>query len=929
VDRFVLAALEARGLRPAAPADRRLLLRRATFDLTGLPPTPEEAEAFARDPRPDAFARVVERLLASPAYGERWGRHWLDVARYADYRDARGLGGDADIGEAWRYRDWVAAAFNRDLPYDRFVVQQVAGDCLPAPEPGGVNADGLVATGLLTLGEWGTGDADKEKMLTDIVDDQVNVVSRAFLGLTVGCARCHDHKFDPISQRDYYALAGIFFSTHIVPDPGPKTNGSPMLRTPLLLAAEVARRREYPGRLRALEERLRLAAEKHYAAHARAQLPQTARYLLAAHDYRLTQGHSHQPVAAFAAARGLHAGALRRWLDYLGAGEYRPLTTPLRDVGGVAGLHGWRGPADCPNVLVNTTSGEVAVSTLKVPPRAVTLHPGPASGVVAAWQSPVAGVVRVGGRVADADPNGGDGIAWRIDLHPAGGGRQSLASGDIPNGGAQPFDKGSTADRLRAVAVRPGDRVELVVLPKANYICDTTHVELRVAAADGAREWDLARDLVADPLQGNPHGDAFGNPGVWHFFDTADARPAGTDPALAEWERASASAADRAALEQAAGAFAKAFTRADAGSPFWPGGPGEEAALPAEARAELTRLRQELDALRRSAPPPAPVALAAQEGGVPNSMYAGFHDARVHVRGSYTRLGEVVPRGFPEVLTGAAQPPISSGSGRMELARWVASPENPLTARVLVNRIWQYHFGEGLVRTPGNFGKLGEPPTHPELLDWLAGEFVRSGWSVKQMHRLLMLSATYQQGGAAEPEALRRDPDNRWFGRFAPRRLEAEEVRDGLLAAAGRLDRTPGGPAVADVASPRRTLYLRTVRSDRSGYRMLFDAPDPENSVDKRTVSTVAPQALFLLNSPFVLEQAKGLARRLLAERAGDERERVRRAYLLVYGRPATDEEVAVGLQFLTRWSAGAVPPAAWEAYAHLLLCGNEFVFVD
>jgi hypothetical protein len=568
IDRFILASLEAKGLRPAKPADKRMLLRRATFDLTGLPPTPEEMEAFLRDDKPDAVARVLDRLLAAPAYGERWGRHWLDLARYTDSFDARlAPGNEMDINDSWRYRDWLVQAFNRDLPYDKFLTDQIAGDLLPSS--GGINRDGIIATGFLALGNWGGGDADKEKLLTDIADDQVDVVSRTFLGLTMACARCHDHKFDPISTADYYALAGIFFSTHILANVGPKTNGPPMLRIPLVPAAEV-------------------------------------------------------------------------------------------------------------------------------------------------------------------------------------------------------------------------------------------------------------------------------------------------------------------------------------------------------------------EALKK-AKKPIPYANGAQEGGVPGSPHAGTHDVHIHVRGRYDRLGPVVPRRFPEILAGREQKPIAGGSGRLELARWLTRPDHPLTARVMVNRIWQHHFGEGIVRTPSNFGKLGRPPTHPELLDWLALEFVRSGWSIKQMHRLILLSAAYQQSSEAMVETWKNDPDNLLFGRMNRRRLEAEALRDSILAVSGRLDRTMGGPAVRDFAVPRRTLYLMTIRSDRSGFGPLFDAADPTAPVDKRTVSTVAPQALFLLNNPFVLAQTQALAKRFL-DMGKDDEARINRAYHLLYGRPPTTEESTVGRVFLRRAGGGE---QAWQEYAEILLCANEFVYVD
>jgi hypothetical protein len=921
LDHFILAGLEARGLRPAGPADRRTLIRRATFDLTGLPPTPAEVEAFVNDPAPGAFARVVDRLLASPAYGERYGRHWLDLVRYTDSFDARGLGGEMDCADAWRYRDWVVAALNRDLPYDRFVADQVAGDLLPWP--GGLSRDGIIATGMLALGNWGGGDADKDKLLTDIADDQLDVVTRTFLGLTVACARCHDHKFDPISQADYYGLAGIFFSTHILANVGPKTNGPPMLRIPLASPAELARRKQHGALLATKQRELKQATARAYEDFARAQLAHTAAYVLAAWDHRQAPAGSLEP---FAARRGLHAYALRQWADFLGLGDYQLMTQPLRDVRGNAGVHGWRGKPDCPSALVNTTGREVSILTFKLPPRSVAVHPGPDNGVAVAWSSPVSGRVRVRGRLLDADPVAGDGVAWVIDLNQSGARRQ-LASGGLPNGGAQRFDQGAGAERLQAIDVKAGDRLELLVLPKANHICDTTVVELVIELADGSRRWDLAGDVVADPLRGNPHG-------PWSFLDMAQSRrasqPAVAGATLAGWDKAVAAVragkGDRRALETAARELQATFKLADARSPFWINRRADERHLPAPVRAALAKLEAEVEALRKAPLPPLEHANGAQEGGVPGSPHAGTHDVRIHARGRYDRLGPLVPRRFPEVLAGTKQAPITRGSGRLELARWLTRPDHPLTARVMVNRVWQWHFGEGLVRTPSNFGKLGERPSHPELLDHLAAEFVRSGWSLKRLHREVMLSATYRQSSEPGPRALAADPDNRLLGRMNRRRLEAEAVRDSLLAAAGRLDRTMRGPATRSFAAPRRTLYLMTIRSDRSGFGPLFDSADSTAPVDQRTVSTVAPQALFLLNNPFALGQARALARRVTA--SGDDRARIRQAYALLYGRPPLEEEVAVGLDLLAA-GRGRTSERAWEEYCQVLLCANEFVYVD
>lgn len=636
IDRFVLARLESRGLRPAPPADPRTLIRRATYDLTGLPPSPDEVDAFVSDHSAYAYEALIDRLLASPRYGERWGRHWLDLVRYTDSFDARSTAdSDTDIHDSWRYRDWVIDALNRDLPYDRFVRRQIAGDVITEGESEESRIEGTIASGLLAIGNWGGGDADKEKLLTDIADDQVDVVSRAFLGLTVACARCHDHKFDPISTRDYYALAGIFFSTHILPNVGPKTNGPPMLRIPLLTTAEKARRARDLARLNDLEARL---------------------------------------------------DGLRAWISH-----------------------------------------DVAQSLLA----ATALH-------VAAFSGP------------------------------------------------------------------------------------------------------------------SPHS-------AWH---------------------------------------------------------------------EIAQVAADRETLKKNPPPPIPYANGAQEGGVPGSPQEGVHDVRVHIRGSYSRLADLVPRRFPVILAGESQPKIVSGSGRRELAEWITRPDHPLTARVIVNRVWQHHFGSAIVRTPSNFGKLGEPPTHPELLDYLARRLVDASWSLKALHRAIMLSASYRQSSEGDQETFRADPDNRLFGRMSRRRLDAESIRDTLLLNSGRLDLTSGGPPTRDPGSPRRSLYLMTIRSDRSSFGPLFDAADPTAVVDTRTVSTVAPQALYLLNNAFVLNQSAALARRLEAEAPGDDTFRIGRAYALLFGRPPTDDERRIGVESLSAFRKGA-NVSAWTAYCHVLLCTNEWIYID
>jgi len=616
IDAFIDEKLETAGVVKAPKADRRSLLRRATYDITGLPPTPEEVAAFLGDNSPDAFERVVDRLLASPTYGQRWARHWLDVARYADYHDPdpKARTASCEPLEAWRYRDWVVDSLNADLPFDQFIVHQIAGDLLP-PGPGeAFYPAGIIATAFLANGAWDRGDADKEKMVSDMVDDQIDTVGKAFMGLTLGCARCHDHKFDPISNEDYYALAGIFYSTHFMETLGIK-------------------------------------------------------------------------------------------------------------------------------------GGEITLKRVPLVPRAVT-------------------------------------------------------------------------------SLRDGLTLQLEA------------IKAKLAALD----------KLSPPVATN--------------------------------------------------------------------------------HPERLMLIKERDALQSELPPPYPVAMTVQEAGMPGGLFPNIQDVPIHIRGSYTKLGPVIPRRMPAFFAGKSQPPITQGSGRRELADWIVSKENPLTARVIVNRIWQWHFGEGLVHTPNNFGLRSEPPTHPALLNWLAAQFVEDGWSLKALHRRIMLSATYQRASAIPRSQSTQDPENRWLGRFTARRLEAEAIRDAMIFVTGRLDLKPGGPAGADLAAPRRSLYIQTARWDRGNFATLFDAANPDASVEKRTVSTVPPQALLMLNNDFVRAQAKHLAKRVLRDSPDNESARIAWTYDMLFSRPVRAEESAI-IHTLLAKSAHPEALSAWRDVVHVLLCSNEFIYVD
>jgi hypothetical protein len=609
IDQFVLHRLHSEGMHPTEVADKRTLIRRATFDLTGLPPTVEEINAFLADTAPDSFPRVVDRLLASPAYGERWGRHWLDLVRYAT---SNGADENHKLPEAWRYRDWVVRMINQDLPMDLFIAQQLAGDLLPVPSDEQQAGDLLTATGMLVIGPKMLAEQDKDKMVIDIVDEQIDTVSRTMLGLTMGCARCHDHKFDPIASRDYYALAGIFYSTKS----------------------------------------------------------------MANRDF------------------------VSKWME-------RPLP-----------------------------SQEIA--------------------------------------------------AQRVEH------QQKI------------------------------------------------------------------------------------------------------DAAKAELGKLK-SPADEDAIKQ--------------------------------SKAALEKLEKEM--------PQFSMVMATEEGAV--------QDLPVHLRGNHLRPGpEKVPRGMPAILTSVVAPSTieASQSGRLQLAEWLVSPNNPLTARVMMNRVWMWHFGKPLMRSPSNWGLQAELPSHPELLDWLAKELMRSGWSLKAMHRTIMLSSTWQMGSQTNPDYQERDPENRLLWKQNRRRLEAEPVRDSILFVGGGLDRTMGG--IADhVEAKRRAIYLPVDRSALYEMFSTFDYVETANHIEQRPSTTVPNQALYLMNNSTVHEQARRLIEQLPTSDPSvplsDLGSVVADLFQRLYGRLPNDHETRRAILFLeqSEQALSAVEDIrerrlkSWAALCRTLIAGNEFIYVD
>jgi hypothetical protein len=982
VDCFILKRLESKGFGPSRPADKRTLLRRATYDLIGLPPTVAETDAFLADESPYAFAKVVDRLLASPHYGERWGRHWLDVVRYADARDLIQLPVESDFREAWRYRDWIVDSFNSDVPFTEFLRFQIAGDLLQPRDPSRIHKDALIATGMLAIADFVPGDTDKEMMVADYVNDQIDVVGRAFMGLTLACARCHDHKFDPITTRDYYALAGIFFSTRLIP--APVEGNTPLIRVPLLSLAEIsqveARRAADNKRRQELERQLSGAAEREYCAFLkRIVSEETARYLIAACAYKHRAAREPDVgLSEFAKEHGLQVGWLAGWVEYLqkaphvqqnpelvawsrrlsdaaaGKLERAELERSARELKrGLAAAairkqsQGGKASEDSAILcfraddkgIVTTRDGHVtwlpnrAHAAGDAAPAANSKGPLKTTAVLAGNAKPV---LRFDGKeslqVPHAVPATGSLFLVFKSADYATAGRRLVG-----------WEDSDVGKHGLGLMVNPGSGLHAILRNEAkngdiaHSRTGATGFEL-VSLTWGSRGVTLYRDGKAsganasiDSVSSDPAIPALriGGPGSgsspWFQGELAEVRV--YDRQLQE--------ADRRQVEtELIEAWFKPGDRKGAPSdpldelyeelisprgPFWPRAGDKLLLLPKDVQARLTNLRHELGSLKNQpATLEIPRAVVVQDGGPKGTKHEGFKDAHIFIRGNPRNLGSVVPRGFPRMLSGDTEKPITQGSGRLQLADWLTRPDHPLTARVLVNRLWQHHFGEGIVRTANNFGERGERPTHPELLDYLAERFVQSGWSIKAIHRLIMLSAVYQQSSLAASEALAADPDNRLFGRMNRRRLEAEAIRDSLLAAAGRLDTRPGAPAFQDIAVPRRTLYLLSVRTGEksSGFGALFDRPDPSSIVEKRGVSTTAPQALFMLNDPFVAAQAAALADRVVQETpVGDKETRIRRMFAIVLGRPPTRAELKIDLPL--------------HRYCHMILCTNEFMYVD
>ena len=802
IDAFILSKLEDAGLTPAAPATKQQLIRRVYFDLTGLPPTLAEVDAFVKDESPQAFETVVDRLLKSPRYGERWARHWLDVVRYAD---TNSFERDGNKPHAWRYRDYVIRAFNDDKPYDQFVREQLAGDELPE-----VTNDSIIATGYYRLGLWDDEPADRLLAKFDALDDIVATTGQVFLGLTVNCARCHDHKIDPIPQKDYYSLLAFFHGITSNGTGGPHVerqifeNEAARTQFAATTAELDARRNQVQAKVTAIETEFRT---KFIEANAGKVAGPTDLDDL---EFRFYRDH---------------------WDALPDFDRLKPET--------VAKLKS--GKFDISPATRETDFGFVFTGVLKVP--------------------------------ADGE--------YRFQLDSDDGSRL-FVDGEkiIDHDGIH----GEGSPKVATVQLKQG-RLPI----RLDYF---------------QREYGLGLTV------------SWSGPG----FD-ARALSASKKPIAAK-ELAEQLKAHGARL------------------------------LGDSKYVEYFSLATQLEQLKAERIP-AEFALCVTESG-PQAP-----ETFVLYRGNPTSPREQVQPAFPSVLGGgsaripAPAPDARSPGRRLALAQWITAPDNRLTARVMVNRIWQHHFGRGLVKSPNNFGQLGDLPTHPELLDWLADEFVQQGWRLKGLHKAIVMSSTYRMSSRPAEMALERDPGNDWYSRFEMRRLSAEELRDSMHAVNGQLNLKMFGPGVypeisaevlAGQSSPgsgwgkstpeeqaRRSIYIHVKRSLITPLLSDFDFADTDSSCAARFATTQPTQALGLLNGSFANTQARLLAARVKREAGNDAEQQVRQAWRLAISREPDDATVERGVRLMhsLREQQRQAADVALKNYCLLIYNLNEFVYVD
>lgn len=882
IDPFVLAKLEQAGLAPVGPANKRAWIRRATFDLIGLPPTPKEIQNFLEDRSSNAYETVIDRLLSSPHYGERWGRHWLDVARYAE--DQAHTFAVKRREHAHQYRDWVIQAFNEDMPYDQFVRMQLAADLIP--DETDTKNQRLAGLGLLGLGAIYYKNSDKAKAIADELDDRVDTVTRGFLGLTVSCARCHDHKYDPIPTQDYYSLAGIFYNTC-------------MVDKPLADAKSVETRRAAEQVVKDSENALKNYRQERKQQVAEAQRKKITDYMLAVWMLRQRKAKDNKyKTSTLANELGLEQSWIDLWNKYLDSGN--------KDLNKIASLEKWR--------KLTANSSDPTDAEILAAADAFQTHLNfcldERDGKL---KSPQSLALYQSGKVDKNRPL----VNIRVDLK----GSQQLFL-VVTNAGDS--DNSDWGDWLDPKFVGPQGETSLLKIPWKNA----------TAAHLGVRK---NRNCSNKPLKVNNTTYEVGigthalsvieyevPAGSTHF--TAQGGLDGSGAGTIEFRVYNAPPKDISSLKDSPerkareGLLKKIFAE---NGLFRVDDKKLPELLTEEQSKELNHLTSLVETAKQKLPPALPMAHVVQD--------SGSNNLKVYLRGNPAKQGEEAPRRFLRIVAGKDRESFSKGSGRLELANAIASPKNPLTARVIVNRIWQHHFGRGLVGTASNFGALGDRPTHPELLDTLTVRFIESGWSMKWLHREIMRSAVYRLSSNFDRVGMQKDPETRLLWRMPRRRLEVEVWRDALLAVSGSLDKTMGGPTtkLSDSNNRRRTVYGAISRHDLNGLLRLFDFPDANVTSAGRSETTVPQQQLFVLNSDFVVKQSKALASRLEKEGGADPPARITWAYRILFGRDPNAEELALGEEFVSQEKRADDRLTPWEQYAQILLGSNEFLYID
>ena len=1069
IDHFVLARLEEAGLQPAAEASRGAWLRRVTYDLIGLPPTVDEMKRFLQDTSPAAYQRVVDALLASPAYGERWGRRWLDVARYAD---SNGLDENLAYANAFHYRDYVVHSFNEDKPYNHFVLEQVAGDLMTDQDSVSPAGERVTATGFLSLGAKMLAEDDPVKMQMDIIDEQVDTIGKAFMGLSIGCARCHNHKFDPISMADYYGLAGIFKSTRTMenfkvvarwqerPVESSRSSQDRQHREQQVSEAEteIARLRSEAALIQQRQSRQRVGdyllathqikqfikwLPKHttYGNHPELLAQQPA-LMLEAEEYQ--RGNVLKDKTTYGKSIGVlvNRGELPNFVEYdielpekgwyqlevrYAAETARPtklfmdgqlIRTDL--AGGVtgswqpdtqtwsvaavmqlaAGKHVMRleQPKFFPHIdkllLVRLSPNQMAGTSLDstsllnftnmISLEAETFHrgnvvrlldsygvgigviagPGGANWAEMDFQVPRDGTYYLAVRYAAAEARP---TQLKINGHLVNGSLTDEVTGSwYPDTqkwvweGSYQLPKGKVTLRLDREGPIPHiDRFCLIPVDSlkpagqqlaAGFVDQwEAYLEKQRAAQDVIfGPWFAALDdrdyQPGSPLASEINKRLVGKKAPESLLQWAARYQQLFARAETDWQQASGSKQQVTRLEDMVLEACRQVL-------YDPQGPlmirsKVDYGLPVESQQRLVQLRTSIAALKKETTK-APMAMAVSD--------AEPEDLQIHLRGSHISLGRKVPRRFLQVISGRDQAAIEGKqSGRLQLGRWLVSEDHPLTARVMVNRVWQGHFGTGLVRSPDNFGRLGQLPTHPLLLDYLALQLKRNQWSLKALHRQIVLSSTYRMSSLENRQAALADPDNKLYWRFNRRRLEAEAIRDAVLVIGGSLDRRMGGSelltgnrkyvtSTANVnpvvyQNKRRSIYLPVVRSALFEMFQVFDFSDPSVLNGKRQSTTIAPQALFLMNSKVVVDECQSMAQNLLANSELDDKQRIQQAFQMVYTRSASELEISESMGYLSRYQEALESQQldkdesrqrSWQSLCHALIVASEFIYLE